>query len=245
HWVSCNAGQNTMGIESDGTIKGCPSLPTSPYSGGNVRDLSVKDIWQRAPELSFTRKRTVDDLWGFCRTCYYADVCRAGCSWTTHVLFGKPGNNPYCHHRTLELEKRGLRERIVRVEAAPGTPFDYGLFELVLEHSDGSPYLPQGDVEQPRTQLAITNRPAPNLVQLSSKLTAKPKKREPKKREPKAKFAATPTMALCRGCNQYVARRTEVCPHCQGDVKALARQYEKKLRAAQRASDRLMELLQF
>lgn len=240
HWVSCNAGQNTMGIESDGTIKGCPSLPTSPYSGGNVRDLSVKDIWQTAPELSFTRKRTVDDLWGFCRTCYYADVCRAGCSWTTHVLFGKPGNNPYCHHRTLELEKRGLRERIVRVEAAPGTPFDYGLFELVLEQADGSPYRPQGDIEQSRTPLAITDRSTSNLVQLSSKVTAKRKKREPK-----AKFAAVPTMVLCRGCKQYVARRTEVCPHCQGDVKALAREYEKKLRAARKASERLMELLQF
>src|SRR5206468_313091 len=26
HWSSCNAGQNTIGIEADGTIKGCPSL---------------------------------------------------------------------------------------------------------------------------------------------------------------------------------------------------------------------------
>ena len=29
HWTSCNAGENTLGIEADGTIKGCPSLPTS------------------------------------------------------------------------------------------------------------------------------------------------------------------------------------------------------------------------
>ena len=44
HWTSCNAGQNTIGIEADGTIKGCPSLPTSPYSGGNIRDLSFEEI---------------------------------------------------------------------------------------------------------------------------------------------------------------------------------------------------------
>lgn len=28
HWIGCNAGQNTIGLEADGTIKGCPSLPT-------------------------------------------------------------------------------------------------------------------------------------------------------------------------------------------------------------------------
>ena len=42
YWTSCNAGQNTLGIEADGTIKGCPSLPTSPYAGGNIRDLSLE-----------------------------------------------------------------------------------------------------------------------------------------------------------------------------------------------------------
>ena len=86
HWTSCNAGQNTLGIEADGTIKGCPSLPTTPYGGGNIRDLTSKHIWWQTDELSFTRTRTVNDLWGYCRSCYYADVCRAGCTWTTHVL---------------------------------------------------------------------------------------------------------------------------------------------------------------
>lgn len=61
------------------------------------------------------------------------DVCRAGCTWTSDVLFGKPGNNPYCHHRALERQREGKRERIVKVSEAPGLPFDYGHFELVLE----------------------------------------------------------------------------------------------------------------
>jgi MoaA/NifB/PqqE/SkfB family radical SAM enzyme len=29
HWTGCNAGQNSLGIEADGTIKGCPSLATT------------------------------------------------------------------------------------------------------------------------------------------------------------------------------------------------------------------------
>jgi hypothetical protein len=33
-WDGCQAGIDTLGIEADGTTKGCPSLPTSAYSGG-------------------------------------------------------------------------------------------------------------------------------------------------------------------------------------------------------------------
>ena len=124
--------------EADGTIKGCPSLSTKEWGGGNIRDAKLRDIWERAPALRYTRDRTVEDLWGYCRTCYYADDCRAGCTWTGDVLFGKPGNNPMCHHRALEMQRAGKRERIVRVEAAPGDPFDHGIFEIVLEDDPAS-----------------------------------------------------------------------------------------------------------
>ncbi len=133
HMASCGAGRSTLGIEADGSIKGCPSLPTEAWTGGNIRDASLADIWHRAAPLRYTRDRTVEDLWGYCRTCYYADDCRAGCTWTGFVLFGKPGNNPFCHHRALEMQRAGKRERIVRVMEAPGLPFDNGLFEVILE----------------------------------------------------------------------------------------------------------------
>ena len=62
-----------------------------------------------------------------------ADECRAGCTWTGFTFFRKPGNNPYCHHRALELLREGKRERLVRTHAAEGKPFDYGRFEVVVE----------------------------------------------------------------------------------------------------------------
>jgi len=133
HLSSCGAGRGTLGIEADGTIKGCPSLTTHGWAGGNIRENTLRDIWERAEPLRYTRDRTVNDLWGFCRTCYYADECRAGCTWTSDVLFGRPGNNPFCHHRVLELQRRGKRERLVQVSAAPGRPFDNGRFELIEE----------------------------------------------------------------------------------------------------------------
>jgi radical SAM protein with 4Fe4S-binding SPASM domain len=133
HMGSCGAGRSTLGLEANGDVKGCPSLPTADYVGGNVRDHSLRDIWERAAPLRFTRTRTVDDLWGRCRDCYYAEACLAGCSWTTHVLFGRPGNNPFCHHRALELARQGLRERLVRTHAPGGLPFDYGRYEIIEE----------------------------------------------------------------------------------------------------------------
>jgi radical SAM protein with 4Fe4S-binding SPASM domain len=133
HFQGCQAGKLVLGIESDGAVKGCPSLQTSAYVGGNLRSRALASIWAEAPELAFTRARTVESLSGFCRTCPFAEPCMGGCTFTAHALFGKPGDNPYCHYRARTLAREGLRERLVPREAAPGEPFDHGLFELVRE----------------------------------------------------------------------------------------------------------------
>lgn len=132
-WSPCGAGRNVLGLEADGAIKGCPSLPTASYTGGNLRTDRLADIINSADELTHLRNRTVDDLWGFCGSCEHAAKCLAGCTWTSHVFFGRPGNNPYCIHRALTYESMGLRERLVLRETAAGRPFDHGLFESILE----------------------------------------------------------------------------------------------------------------
>lgn len=155
HWSGCQAGRYVMGIESNGAIKGCPSLPTRAYVGGNVRTASLRRIWDEAPELAFTRRRTVDDLWGFCRTCPFAATCLGGCNFTAHALFGRAGNNPYCHYRVNALRERGLRERVVLRELAPGEPFDHGRFEIVSEPFDAS----EPRVARPATRLQVWRGP--------------------------------------------------------------------------------------
>jgi radical SAM protein with 4Fe4S-binding SPASM domain len=151
HTEPCSAGKTTLGIEANGDIKGCPSLTSADYVGGNIRDASLRDIWERSAPLRFARERTRDDLWGFCRDCFYADECLAGCTWTAHVLFGRPGNNPLCHHRALELLEIGRRERLVRVQAPPGEPFDHGRFELIDE-----PW-PEAELEPARALVRATS----------------------------------------------------------------------------------------
>jgi radical SAM protein with 4Fe4S-binding SPASM domain len=139
HGGSCGAGKATLGIEANGAIKGCPSLPTEAWTGGNIRDASLKDIWERATPLRYTRDRTTRDLWGYCAGCYYAEECMSGCTWTSFVAFGRAGNNPYCHHRAIEMDRLGKRERVVKVSEAPGDPFDHGLFEIVVEDKPTHP----------------------------------------------------------------------------------------------------------
>jgi nif11-class peptide radical SAM maturase 3 len=146
-WQGCSAGLSALGIEADGAIKGCPSLPTTAYTGGNIRDYSLRTIVEETEELRFNlgagTPQGTEHLWGFCKTCEFAELCRGGCSWTAHVFFDKRGNNPYCHHRALTQAKQGIRERVILERAAEGNPFDNGEFK-VIEESINTP-LPAND----------------------------------------------------------------------------------------------------
>lgn len=139
-WQGCAAGLSTLGIEADGAIKGCPSLPTSAYTGGNIRERNLREIVEQTEELRFNlgagTPQGTAHLWGFCKTCEFAELCRGGCTWTAHVFFNKRGNNPYCHHRALVQSERGIKERVSPKVIAPGLPFDNGEFELIEESID-------------------------------------------------------------------------------------------------------------
>lgn len=193
HWGGCMAGQTGIGIEADGTIKGCPSLATSLYASGNIRDLSIEDIWRNTDRIAFGRSRSVDELWGYCGSCYYADVCRAGCTWTSESLLGKRGNNPYCHHRVLDLAKHGLRERVVKIKDAPQDSFAVGEFALITESIPGAlnPGLPErGPIHRDASAAADGEGRVP------------------------------PSLNLCHDCDQYIWPHETTCPHCAADIAA-------------------------
>jgi len=205
HWTGCAAGQTVLALEADGTVKGCPSLATVGFAGGNVRDLALEQIWKTSPEIHFGRMRSVEDLWGFCRTCYYADVCRGGCTWTSHSLLGIPGNNPYCHYRALELRKDGLRERIVKIREAAKASFAVGEFELVTERlSDGAIVQTSSSQLRPVTKDRSAGAPDEGRVR--------------------------PRLDICRACDGYVAGGESACPHCGADLAAAAAAYEQEHR---------------
>jgi radical SAM protein with 4Fe4S-binding SPASM domain len=206
HWSGCSAGHTVIGIESDGVVKGCPSLPTVGYAGGNVRDLAMEDLWLAARDRGGLRPRK--EMWGFCGDCYYADVCRAGCTWTSHSLLGRSGNNPYCHHRALTLAGRGLRERVMKVEEAADASFAIGRFVVVEEQLDGTPCASEsvGDAL---------------LVQVVEPTVGAG--------DPGNHEGSVPTeLRPCRGCSCFVKQDETRCPFCAGDLDELERAYEAK-----------------
>jgi Y-X(10)_GDL-associated radical SAM protein len=213
HWSGCSAGQTVIGIESDGVVKGCPSLPTVGYAGGNVRDLALDDLWQGARERGGLRPRK--EMWGFCGSCYYADVCRGGCTWTSHSLLGRSGNNPYCHHRALTLAARGVRERVVKVEDAAEESFAVGRFVVVEEHLDGSPTDVVSDALEVRV-VEPTGGPSdpPDAV-------------------------VPPELRLCRGCSCFVMPDETRCPFCAGDLDELEREHQSERARAHELIERV------
>jgi radical SAM protein with 4Fe4S-binding SPASM domain len=156
-WRGCVAGVSVVGIESDGGIKNCPSLGGTLNIGGKWREHGVRKIWEESYQLGYIRNRTVDDLWGYCRECYYAETCMAGCTAAAEPLLGRPGNNPFCHHRALMMDRQGLRERIEQVQRAKGGGFDNGLFRVVREHKDPELRAQHGPVaiESPRVSRLV------------------------------------------------------------------------------------------
>jgi radical SAM protein with 4Fe4S-binding SPASM domain len=228
HWTGCSAGHTVIGLEADGTVKGCPSLPRADYAGGNVRDLTVEQIWQNSEEIHFGRLRSVDDLWGFCRSCYYADVCRGGCTWTSHSLLGKPGNNPYCHYRALKLDGLGLRERIAKVKEAPLDPFSIGEFELIVESkSDTLQGDDHGHIEPPADDI----QPPASIVKSREPATSA-RGRVPQQIEP------------CGACHQYVYPDETTCPHCKTNLASAQLLYAERKRTAQALAARLQTVMQ-
>jgi radical SAM protein with 4Fe4S-binding SPASM domain len=102
-WLGCWAGLQVLGIESNGNVKGCLSLPSglhgeSRYLEGNLRTSSLRDIWYRKTSFAYTRNFRPGDLQGFCGVCRYGDLCRGGCTWVRHSQGNPASGNAYCFY---------------------------------------------------------------------------------------------------------------------------------------------------
>jgi len=97
-WKGCFAGRWLMGIEANGNIKGCLSLPDQ-FVEGNIRRRSLREIWEDSQTFHYNRYFSPDLLEGVCRNCPKAADCRAGCKVTAFSTTGSVYENPYCLYR--------------------------------------------------------------------------------------------------------------------------------------------------
>ncbi len=156
HFGGCEAGKSTIGIESNGAIKNCPSLGGPTNIGGSWREEGLAALWTK-PQIDSLRERTRSDLWGYCAECYYADVCKGGCTAVSEPLMGRPGNNPFCHYRALQMDEQGMRERIELVRPAAPDGFAFALFRVVREWTDEARRDAEGPiaVDEPRVDRTV------------------------------------------------------------------------------------------
>ena len=113
YWTGCSAGCHVIGIESNGNIKGCLSLPSAKngvdaFVEGNIRETPLREIWKRKGAFAYNRSFSLDDLGGFCKTCDYAEICRAGCTWMSFSQAGSVRDNPYCYWRQIKEREAGV-----------------------------------------------------------------------------------------------------------------------------------------
>lgn len=104
-WRGCPAGFYTLGITSDGRVKGCLTLPDDAVEG-NLRENDLWEIWFREDGFPYTRSFRVDRMGSNCKGCELAEQCRGGCSSMSRVCSGSFHNDPYCFH---SIRKRNPR----------------------------------------------------------------------------------------------------------------------------------------
>jgi len=110
-WIGCRAGMQVIGIESNGNVKGCLSLPSARHGNDrfvedNLRRRPLKDIWEDPKAFAWNRGFTEEQLGGFCAVCRYRDICRGGCAWTAYSHTSNRFDNPYCFYRQALIAGR-------------------------------------------------------------------------------------------------------------------------------------------
>ncbi|MFC1706041.1 radical SAM/SPASM domain-containing protein [Planctomycetota bacterium] len=105
-WTGCYAGCQVVGIWSNGDVCGCLSIRDQGYVEGNLRETSLREIWNRKDAFAYNRQFTLGDLAGECAACEYGQLCRGGCTSMSVALAGKPHADPWCYQvvRKRQLE---------------------------------------------------------------------------------------------------------------------------------------------
>ena len=94
-WLGCFAGLRSVGITSDGGVKGGLALPDA-YIEANVRERALAEIWRDPARFAWNRGFDRTGLGGACAECRFGAVCRGGCTSLAVAVHGKPGIATHC-----------------------------------------------------------------------------------------------------------------------------------------------------
>lgn len=97
NWNGCNAGVHSIGILHNGDIVGCTSIRNKEFVAGNIRNNSLKDIWDNTSNFEWNICLDKSKLSGFCKICIHGNQCKGGCANTRLTMENNiNGENNYC-----------------------------------------------------------------------------------------------------------------------------------------------------
>jgi radical SAM protein with 4Fe4S-binding SPASM domain len=80
-------------------------LTSSIAVEGNIRQKSLREIWENSDGFGYNRHFSVSDLKGQCKGCFYGKKCRGGCNSQSLSFFGEFNHAPFCLHKIEEETK--------------------------------------------------------------------------------------------------------------------------------------------
>ncbi len=93
----CSAGLTAVGIDSVGNVRGCESMYDDRFIEGNLRERSLREIWEDPDAFAYNRKFKPSMLTGRCASCDFGGRCAGGCrSYNYFAGGGKLYESPIC-----------------------------------------------------------------------------------------------------------------------------------------------------
>lgn len=92
----CRAGLNVIGIDSVGNVRGCESMYDEYFIEGNLREKSLREIWESPDAFKYNRLFRREMLTGKCGRCKYGFFCAGGCRSYNFFVHNKLYESPLC-----------------------------------------------------------------------------------------------------------------------------------------------------
>ena len=96
YFKGCLAGICSIGIDSVGNVRGCESMYDERFNEGNLRNESLRQIWENPDNFAYNRKFSPDLLTGKCSKCEMGKYCAGGCRSYNYFVHGKLYEAPSC-----------------------------------------------------------------------------------------------------------------------------------------------------
>lgn len=112
-WHGCSAGLHTLGIKANGDVLPCLSLYHDRFICGNLRQNSLKEIWENDERFDFNRHFDIGAISqdSHCYGCSKLSDCRGGCSSMSFGYYGRLHSAPFCIYRDVSRPKSKKGEK--------------------------------------------------------------------------------------------------------------------------------------